>query len=124
MAVAFMATVGWRPRRLKPWTRLSIGDGRRLAVLPGAPRNRTEIEPKPFFVDSEIVATQTAGISGQAINQGGSVMAAIAKTSSKMIPARSPDGDVLKTVAAFCAVGLVVSRLVASYGLDLSGGFF
>jgi hypothetical protein len=41
-----------------------------------------------------------------------------------VIPARSPDGDVLKTVAAFCAVGLVVSLLVASYGLDLSGGFF
>jgi hypothetical protein len=42
----------------------------------------------------------------------------------EVIPARSPDGDVLKTVAAFCAVGLVVSLLVASYGLDLSGGFF
>jgi hypothetical protein len=30
----------------------------------------------------------------------------------------------LKTIAIFCGVGLLVSLLVASYGLDLSPGFF
>jgi hypothetical protein len=30
----------------------------------------------------------------------------------------------VKTIAMFCAVGLTVYFLVASYGLDLSSGFF
>ena len=59
-------------------------------------------------------------------------MAAIAKALSKVIPAISPDFDILKTVALFCAIGLCVSRaiglcvslILASYGLDLSAGFF
>jgi len=32
--------------------------------------------------------------------------------------------EALKTIAIFCGVGLLVSLLVASYGLDLSAGFF
>ena len=32
--------------------------------------------------------------------------------------------ETLKTIAIFCEVGLLVSLLVASYGLDLSAGFF
>jgi hypothetical protein len=32
--------------------------------------------------------------------------------------------EILKTVAIFCAAGLFVSVLFASYGLDLSPGFF
>jgi hypothetical protein len=32
--------------------------------------------------------------------------------------------ETLKTVAIFCGVGLLVSLLVATYGLDLSPGFF
>ena len=51
-------------------------------------------------------------------------MTAIAKVFSNAIPAISPDLDILRTVAVFCGVGLVVSLLVASYGLDLSAGFF
>jgi hypothetical protein len=51
-------------------------------------------------------------------------MTAIAKAFSNAIPANSPDVDILRTVAVFCGVGLVVSLLVASYGLDLSAGFF
>jgi hypothetical protein len=51
-------------------------------------------------------------------------MAAIAKALSKVIPAISPDFDILKTVALFCAIGLCVSLILASYGLDLSAGFF
>jgi hypothetical protein len=34
------------------------------------------------------------------------------------------DVETLKTVVIFCGVGLLVSLLFASYGLDLSAGFF
>jgi hypothetical protein len=34
------------------------------------------------------------------------------------------DVETLKTVVMFCAVGLTVSMMCASYGLDLSPGFF
>jgi hypothetical protein len=34
------------------------------------------------------------------------------------------DVEPLKMVAIFCGAGLVASLLVASYGLDLSPGFF
>jgi hypothetical protein len=51
-------------------------------------------------------------------------MTAIAKAFSNVIPAISPDVDILKTVALFCGVGLFVSLLLASYGLDMSAGFF
>ena len=51
-------------------------------------------------------------------------MTAIAKMFSNVIPAISPDFDILKTVALFCAIGLCVSLILASYGLDLSAGFF
>jgi hypothetical protein len=36
----------------------------------------------------------------------------------------SVDAETLKTVFMFCAVGLTVSLLAASYGIDLSAGFF
>jgi hypothetical protein len=51
-------------------------------------------------------------------------MTAIAKVFSNTIPAISPDLDILRTVAVFCGAGLFVSLLAASYGLDLSAGFF
>ena len=34
------------------------------------------------------------------------------------------DVETLKTIAMFCGVGLTVSLLLASYGVDLSPGFF
>jgi len=34
------------------------------------------------------------------------------------------DVETLKTIVIFCGVGLVVSLLFVSYGLDLSAGFF
>jgi hypothetical protein len=34
------------------------------------------------------------------------------------------DVEILKTLVMFCGVGLTVSLLMASYGLDLSPGFF
>jgi hypothetical protein len=51
-------------------------------------------------------------------------MTAIAKAISNVIPAISPDVDILKTIALFCGAGLFISLLMASYGLDLSAGFF
>jgi hypothetical protein len=51
-------------------------------------------------------------------------MTAIAKAFSNVIPAISLDVDILKTVTVFCGVGLCVSLVLVSYGLDLSAGFF
>jgi hypothetical protein len=53
-------------------------------------------------------------------------MTAIAKAFSNVNPAisPSPDFEILKTVTLFCGVGLCVSLILASYGLDLSAGFF
>jgi hypothetical protein len=51
-------------------------------------------------------------------------MTAITRAISHVIPTISPDIDILRTVAIFCGAGLVVSLLSASYGLDLSAGFF
>ena len=50
-------------------------------------------------------------------------MATIARVLSR---ASGTDVDVetLKTLVIFCGVGLFVSLLFASYGLDLSAGFF
>jgi hypothetical protein len=50
-------------------------------------------------------------------------MAIIARVLSR---ASGTDVDVetLKTLVMFCGVGLFVSLLFASYGLDLSAGFF
>ena len=50
-------------------------------------------------------------------------MAAIAKVLSQ-VSGRQIDIETLKTIAMFCGVGLTVSLLLASYGLDLSPGFF
>ena len=50
-------------------------------------------------------------------------MATIARVLSR---ASGTDVDVetIKTLAMFCGVGLTVSLMLASYGLDLSPGFF
>jgi hypothetical protein len=50
-------------------------------------------------------------------------MAAIAKALSR-ISGTQIEVETLKTVLMFCGVGLVVSLLLVSYGLDLSPGFF
>jgi hypothetical protein len=51
-------------------------------------------------------------------------MVTIAKALLKAMPATSSDGNILKTVAVFCGIGLGVSLLLASYGADLNAGFF
>jgi hypothetical protein len=50
-------------------------------------------------------------------------MAAIAKALSR-VSGTQVDVETLKTIIMFCGVGLTVSLLLASYGLDLSPGFF
>jgi hypothetical protein len=51
-------------------------------------------------------------------------MAAIARALSQTFSDTKVDIEILKTIAMFCAVGLTVSLLATSYGLDLSPGFF
>jgi hypothetical protein len=50
-------------------------------------------------------------------------MAAIARALSH-VTGTDVDVEIVKTVAMFCGVGLLVSLLLATYGLDLSEGFF
>jgi hypothetical protein len=50
-------------------------------------------------------------------------MTALAKALSNVV-GTDIEVETLKTVVMFCAVGLTVSLMVASYGLDLSWGFF
>ena len=49
-------------------------------------------------------------------------MAAIARVLSRATGTEI-DVETLKTIALFCGVGLVVSLLLAIYGLDISAGF-
>jgi hypothetical protein len=52
-------------------------------------------------------------------------MTAIARVLSRAFPRTQIDVETLKTIAMFCGVGLLlVSLLRATYGLDLSPGFF
>ena len=50
-------------------------------------------------------------------------MAAIAKVLSRASGIQV-DVETLKTIFMFCGVGLTVSLLLATYGLDLSPGLF
>jgi hypothetical protein len=50
-------------------------------------------------------------------------MAALARALSG-VTVTQVDIETLKTLAMFCGVGLTVSLMVASYGVDLSAGFF
>jgi hypothetical protein len=47
-------------------------------------------------------------------------MAAIARFLARRVPASQFETDILKHLALFCGAGLVVSLLVASYGVDLN----
>jgi hypothetical protein len=51
-------------------------------------------------------------------------MAAIARVLSRRLPVGQADIETLKTIGMFCGAGLLVSLMLASYGLDLSPGFF
>jgi hypothetical protein len=51
-------------------------------------------------------------------------MATIARTLSRIVPSADTESDALTTIALFCAAGLFVALLMASYGADLGGGYF
>jgi hypothetical protein len=51
-------------------------------------------------------------------------MAALARVLSRAFPTTITVPDGLKELALFGAAGLLVSLLLASYGLDLSAGLF
>ena len=51
-------------------------------------------------------------------------MATTAKTLSRSVPAPQTESEAFKTIVMLCAAGLFVSVLLASYGVDLSPGFF
>jgi hypothetical protein len=90
----------------------------------GTRRNDPETDPKSFLAGVEIAPTLTADNKCGSTN-GETAMTAIAKAISNAFPTISPDAEILKTVALLCGVGLVVSLLaVASFGLDMSAGFF
>jgi hypothetical protein len=52
------------------------------------------------------------------------VMAAIARVFARAFPTNADSTQALEIIAIFCGLGLLVSFVVASYGLDLSAGFF
>jgi hypothetical protein len=51
-------------------------------------------------------------------------MATLARVLSLAFPASQAEIETLKVIAAFCCVGLLVSLLLATNGLDISAGFF
>lgn len=51
-------------------------------------------------------------------------MTALARTIARAFPANSPQVNTLQQLLLFALAGLLVSVLVASYGIDLSPGFF
>jgi hypothetical protein len=51
-------------------------------------------------------------------------MAAIVRTLSRTFSDDRIAIEILKLAAMFCVAGLIASLLAASYGLDLSPGFF
>jgi hypothetical protein len=51
------------------------------------------------------------------------VMAAIARILSR-VSGTEVEVEILKAIAIFCGAGLLFALLLATYGLDLSPGFF
>jgi hypothetical protein len=51
-------------------------------------------------------------------------MAAIVSILFRRVPATQVESCALGTIVTFCAAGLLVSLLLASYGVDLSPSFF
>ena len=51
-------------------------------------------------------------------------MATLARVLSLAFSAGQAEIETLKVIATFCGVGLVISLLLATYGLDISVGFF
>ena len=60
----------------------------------------------------------------KAENLGGYKWPPSQRFSGVNFPSPKPKAGVFKTVCIFCGAGLFVSLLFATYGLDLSAGFF
>ena len=73
------------------------------------------------LIFAELMLRKPASIVGAKLLR--TQMAAIARMLSRA-SGTQVDIETLKTLAMFCGVGLTVSLLVASYGVDLSAGFF
>jgi hypothetical protein len=54
----------------------------------------------------------------------GSQMTALVRTLSWLSDSTNVEIETLKLLAIFCGAGLAVSLVLATYGLDLSPGFF
>jgi hypothetical protein len=81
-------------------------------------RNNPETKPKPFLRSDEFGRSSTPAIN-EVVDQPKEIaMAAIAKAFSSVTPVISADLDSLKTIALFCGSVLLVSVLMATYGLD------
>jgi hypothetical protein len=96
-------------------------------LLPDSPTTYEAVlkhKRKPFFIGREIALPTDSYINRCDRPIQETAMTAIAKAFSNMIPAISPDVEILKSVAVFCGAGLFVFLLLASYGPDMSVGFF
>jgi hypothetical protein len=51
-------------------------------------------------------------------------MATLVRILSRALPDNESEVETLKTIAMLCGAGLLVSLMLATYGLDLSPGFF
>jgi hypothetical protein len=51
-------------------------------------------------------------------------MTAIARALSRALPATQTNVEALKTITVFCGVGLLVSLLLATAGIDITAGYF
>jgi ribose/xylose/arabinose/galactoside ABC-type transport system permease subunit len=51
-------------------------------------------------------------------------MTALAKSIARAFPASSSQVDIVRQVSLFALAGLFVWALIATYGIDLSPGFF
>jgi hypothetical protein len=51
-------------------------------------------------------------------------MTALVQALSRISASTNVEAETLKVLGLFCGAGLVVSLLFATYGLDLSPGFF
>jgi hypothetical protein len=76
-----------------------------------------KIGTEPLAILSDLLA-------GLKLSGGRHRMTALARVLARAFPTVSPGGDILKSIVLFCAACLFVALVMATYGLDLSVGFF
>jgi hypothetical protein len=82
--------------------------------------------PPPEFLSGHVTSFTSAvrGPGYQCQSGWRSQMAAIARVLSRAFPSANIEVETLKIIALFCGVGLLVSLLLTTMGLDISAGFF